>query len=271
METDPDRAELPPEPEAVNSAFDADADESDEVHAPADTEVARAAAGRPPKHRREFLRILGTMTFLTAGLDKLGAAQGTPPACGHQPVEGGPAAGDLFCSSENSDADCGLPMAGGGFHHDNDCGKPETILGQTGASDDSDCTVSNSDNDCGMVVPGWSEQGHQDNDCGPGFSQGGDGDCGIMGEGGVAHTDEECSPTSTDSDCGMTTPTGGVGYDEDCTNGMVPSDSDCSRISQQGANGDGDCSWTGRDSDCVENDIVEDPPKNPNAPLPPVP
>lgn len=207
-----------------------------------------------PKDRREFLRQLGTMSFLTAavirGAVPLHAAQDDSTLCGsikqgqvvHQDVDCTPAP----VSSGNHDADCGL-FSGEEWarHEDNDCYVQNEL-------------ATYSDLDCGKLKSqaGTFDTYHRDNACsslGELASEAGDSDCHLIRTSSAVHKDDDCWPLSQyhkyqDLDCG---------YANGGANGGRHSDNDCSKYGSPNASVDSDCSMSGygsnyhQDSHCT--------------------
>ncbi len=209
--------------------------------------------------RRDALRKLGTMSFLTAAWIKFGPApraQETPPddlCC--EPVGGIPDFADVTplpepnpgpdCAPESPvtvvpDVDCGLPNAGGNpvniedldctpaaeSPSDADCGKL-SVGGNRYA--DSDCTATGADNLCSQKLP--PQQGYPifagDSDCTT--PNGSDQDCSLRSSPTTFHKDNECD--TYDGDCGLPSPGGGVHQDSDCVSpGEHTQDSDCNKL-----------------------------------------
>lgn len=165
---------------------------------PESTPEPEGAQESRPSDRRDFLRRLATMSFLTAAV-----LRGAMPA---------PAAQD--------DAVCGSIQTGQIVHKDVDC------VGSTVESGTQDL-------DCGLFN-GQEWARHKDNDClsntlaeDPGAGTYKDNDCGKSSGGTspfyTSHSDNACQPATSvnpaspaDFDCGLLTGTWGCHYDADC-------------------------------------------------------
>ena len=222
-----------------------------------------ATGGEPTRDRRDFLRRLGTMTFLTAAV-----LRGAVPAASASPTDGecGTVSigqvvyKDEDCSAANPpDLDCGL-FNGTGWqrhedkgcmakpHSDSDCGKLATEQGRHKDNCCGNVFATNeafADEDCNGLLP--TEPGvHQDNDCLVGGEYA-DVDCGYAtGTGAERHRDDDCTEGGTyasghDNDCGLwgASPTGGYHQDNDCQTSTL--DSDCGGSTGGGTHPDNDC------------------------------
>jgi len=151
-----------------------------------------------PSDRRRFLKQMGFIVFLTAGIDKASASHPAP-----------------------------APQMGDCTEYDAACGTRNTL--STGYTQDQDCGHANSkgDQDCGLRTDYYVQSGWQDNDCVSPMPEGSqdwsDRDCGIWHNFG-GHSD---------SDCGVQVAGGGVNTDQDCGKygSLIPptiqNDADC--------------------------------------------
>jgi len=224
-----------------------------------------------PNSRREFFAKLVTMSFLTAGILRMGQS-----ASAEDPVP--PVPKDPACTTH--DEDCGTPED----MSDGDCGKPDPAV--PGAyNKDNDCTEPGSgvsDNDCGWPS-GEGVARHEDNDC---SNTSRDSDCGGKSSSGgsFAHSDSYCLPgggggTARDSDCGTNSVEGfgdsdcgtNLSSDGDCgVQGSEDPDNDCWEIVDNDCaqtHSDSDCARTGQDGDCWTPDPSGQ--DTPNPPTPP--
>lgn len=230
-------------------------------------------APKPSLDRREMVRSLRTMLFLSAAVLKGGVGLGAAPqgddggGCGQPaPTPPGGYFEDAACKAGGRDEDCGKYDSKGQIYMDNDC---------TGYAQGDP----NKDLDCGKLSPHPAHEIYYDNDCEPpqapnpmpetsdkdcgmstGYgSQSSDWDCGYVNN-GIANHDNDCGGHPVDdlppfpahygdSDCGkQKNAQGGKHTDNDCGK----------RVSYSGPAvfQDDDCTNTGADGDCGQPAIA---------------